>query len=123
MTSRSWLLLLSAAVASLPACGKPSGCPGGWCGTVVIAAADGYRVQQRPVKLYPRRAGKSKFGIGRIPVGVFDLLSVWFQLRFGRKPMLFFGLWGAFPLPAGFLVAIVAFVLRFGLDLGFRPRL
>jgi predicted tellurium resistance membrane protein TerC len=90
---------------------------------VVIAAADGYRVQQRPVKLYPRRAGKSKFGIGRIPVGVFDLISVWFQLRFGRKPMLFFGLWGALLLAAGLLVAIVAFVLRFGFDLGFRPLL
>jgi glycosyltransferase involved in cell wall biosynthesis len=90
---------------------------------VVIAAADGYRVQQRPVKLYPRRAGKSKFGIGRIPVGVFDLLSVWFQLRFGRKPMLFFGLWGAFLLAAGLLVGIVAFVLRFGFGMGFRPLL
>lgn len=90
---------------------------------VVIAAADGYRVAQRPVKLYPRRAGKSKFGLGRIPVGVFDLLSVWFQLRFGRKPMLFFGLGGAFLLAAGFLVGIVAFVLRFGFDLGFRPLL
>jgi len=90
---------------------------------VVIAAADGYRVKATPVKLYPRRAGKSKFGIGRIPVGVFDLLSVWFQLRFGRKPMLFFGLWGAFLLAAGFLVGIVAFVLRFGFDLGFRPLL
>ncbi len=90
---------------------------------VVIAAADGFRVTQRPVKLYPRRAGKSKFGIGRIPVGVFDLLSVWFQLRFGRKPMLFFGLWGAFLVAAGFLLGIVAFVLRFGFNQGFRPLL
>ncbi len=90
---------------------------------VVIAAADGFRVIQRPVKLYPRRAGKSKFGIGRIPVGVFDLLSVWFQLRFGRKPMLFFGLWGAFLVAAGFLLGVVAFVLRFGFNQGFRPLL
>ncbi len=90
---------------------------------VVIAAADGFRVAQRPVHLHPRRAGKSKFGIGRIPVGVFDLLSVWFQLRFGRKPMLFFGLWGAFLVAAGFLVGVVAFVLRFGFNQGFRPLL
>ena len=68
---------------------------------VVIAAAEGFRLAERPVKLYPRRAGKSKFGIGRIPVGVFDLVSVWFQLRFGRKPMLFFGLWGALLVAAG----------------------
>jgi glycosyltransferase involved in cell wall biosynthesis len=90
---------------------------------VVVAAADGFRVAQRPVKLYPRRAGKSKFGIGRIPVGVFDLLSVWFQLRFGRKPMLFFGLWGAFLVAAGVLLGVVAFVLRFGFNEGFRPLL
>ena len=90
---------------------------------VVIAAADGFRLAQRPVTLHARRAGKSKFGIGRIPVGVFDLLSVWFQLRFGRKPMLFFGLWGATLVAAGALVGLVAFVLRFGFNQGFRPLL
>ena len=90
---------------------------------VVIAAAEGFRVAQRPVQLLPRRAGKSKFGIGRIPVGVFDLISVWFQLRFGRKPMLFFGLWGAFLVAAGVLIGVVAFVLRFGFNEGFRPLL
>ncbi len=90
---------------------------------VVIAAAEGFRLTQRPVQLFPRRAGKSKFGLGRIPVGVFDLLSVWFQLRFGRKPMLFFGLWGALLVAAGLLLGIVAFVLRFGFGQGFRPLL
>src|SRR5207302_4696030 len=75
---------------------------------VVIAAADGFRVAERAVTLRPRRAGKSKFGIGRIPVGVLDLLSVWFQLRFGRKPMLFFGLSGGILFALGFLVGIAA---------------
>jgi glycosyltransferase involved in cell wall biosynthesis len=90
---------------------------------VVIAAAEGFRVTQRPVQLFPRRAGKSKFGLSRIPVGLFDLLSVWFQLRFGRKPMLFFGLWGAFLVAAGVVLGAAAFVLRFGFGLGFRPLL
>jgi len=90
---------------------------------VVIAAADGFRVSQRPVKLYPRRAGKSKFGLGRIPVGVFDLLSVWFQLRFGRKPMLFFGISGGILFALGFLVGAAALVIRFGFGVGFRPLL
>src|SRR6266542_3852206 len=62
---------------------------------VVIAASQGYRLAERPVPVHPRHAGASKFGIGRIPVGVLDLMSVWFQLRFGRKPMLFFGVLGA----------------------------
>ena len=90
---------------------------------VVIAAADGYRVAERPVTLRPRRAGKSKFGFGRIPVGVLDLMSVWFQLRFGRKPMMFFGLSGGIVFALGFLVGIAAIILRFGFGVGLRPLL
>ncbi len=91
---------------------------------VVIAAAQGFRLAERPVPLYPRRAGKSKFGIARIPVGVLDLVSVWFQLRFGRKPMLFFGVAGALLFLLGFLVGVVALWLRFGpAHVGFRPLL
>jgi len=91
---------------------------------VVIAAAQGFRLAERPVPLHPRKAGKSKFGIGRIPVGVLDLLSVWFQLRFGRKPMMFFGVAGALLFSLGLLVGGVALYLRFGPPhLGFRPLL
>jgi glycosyltransferase involved in cell wall biosynthesis len=91
---------------------------------VVIAAAQGFTLAERPVPLHPRRAGKSKFGVGRIPVGVLDLLSVWFQLKFGRKPMLFFGLLGALLFSLGFLTGAVALWLRFGpAHTGFRPLL
>ena len=90
---------------------------------VVIAAVEGFRLLSRPVPLHPRRAGTSKFTWTRIPIGVFDLLSVWFQLRFGRKPMLFFGLGGAALFAVGFLAGIVALVLRFGYGIGFRPLL
>jgi len=90
---------------------------------VVIAAVEGFRIESRPVPLYPRRAGTSKFSWRRIPVGVVDLLSVWFQLRFGRKPMLFFGVMGAALFLVGFLAGIFALVLRFGFGIGFRPLL
>jgi glycosyltransferase involved in cell wall biosynthesis len=90
---------------------------------VVIAAAEGFRVAQRAIPLYPRRAGKSKFGIGRIPVGVLDLLSVWFQLRFGRKPMLFFGVSGAVLILVGFLVGVYALIERYALHQGNRAFL
>ena len=90
---------------------------------VVIAAADGYRLTARPVPLHPRRAGTSKFTWRRIPVGVLDLISVWFQLRFGRKPMLFFGLAGAILFLVGLVAGIAALVLRFGYGIGFRPLL
>ena len=82
---------------------------------VVIAAADGFRLTSTPVPLYPRTAGLSKFNWTRIPIGVLDLLSVWFQLRFGRKPMLFFGLAGASLFMVGFIAGVVAVVLRFAM--------
>jgi glycosyltransferase involved in cell wall biosynthesis len=91
---------------------------------IVMAAADGFRLVERPVPLYPRQAGKSKFGLGRIPVGALDLMSVWFQLRFGRKPMLFFGVAGAALFFMGFVVGGVALWLRYGPpQVGFRPLL
>ena len=96
---------------------------------VVIAAADGFRLTSVPVPLYARTAGVSKFTWRRIPIGLLDLISVWFQLRFGRKPMLFFGLAGAILFSIGFTAGIVALVLRFGFiigighGVGFRPLL
>lgn len=90
---------------------------------VVIAAANGYRIAERPVTLSPRRAGQSKFGISRIPIGVLDLVSVWFQLKFGRKPLLFFGVSGGILFLVGFVVGIVAIVLRVFFNFGFRPLL
>lgn len=90
---------------------------------VVIAATDGFRLTSVPVPLYPRTAGTSKFTWRRIPIGVLDLLSVWFQLRFGRKPMLFFGVLGATVFLVGLIAGIAALVLRFGYGLGFRPLL
>ena len=90
---------------------------------VVIAAGEGYRLAERPVPLHPRQAGKSKFGIGRIPIGVLDLLSVWFQLRFGRKPMLFFGVTGAILVLLGFLVGVYEFIERYVFQQGNRAFL
>jgi hypothetical protein len=88
-----------------------------------MAAADGYRLTSQPVPLYPRRAGISKFNWRRIPIGMLDLISVWFQLRFGRKPMLFFGVGGAILFVIGLLAGIAALVLRYGYGIGLRPLL
>lgn len=88
---------------------------------VVIAAADGFRLDSHPVPVYPRRHGISKFNWRRIPIGLLDLISVWFQLRFGRKPMLFFGVAGALLFGIGLLAGIAALIVRFGLGVGFRP--
>lgn len=77
---------------------------------VVMAVAQGFSVSEVPVPLYPRHAGKSKFGLGRIPVGVIDMLAVWFELRFAKKPLLLFGMLGAGLFLIGVLAGISALV-------------
>src|SRR6266480_4261266 len=88
---------------------------------VVMAAANGFSLSETPMPLYPRNAGHSKFGIGRIPVGVLDMLAVWFELRFARKPLLLFGLLGAALFVIGVIVGIVAILYRVIGGVGFRP--
>jgi glycosyltransferase involved in cell wall biosynthesis len=88
---------------------------------VVMAVANGFTVSEVGVPLYPRNAGESKFGIGRIPVGVLDMLAVWFELRFARKPLLLFGVLGAFLFIVGVVVGIVAILWRVIGGVGFRP--
>ncbi|MBM3885986.1 MAG: glycosyltransferase family 2 protein [Gemmatimonadetes bacterium] len=75
---------------------------------IVLAHAQGYVIREIPVAVYPRQAGRSKFGIGRIPVGVLDMLAVWFELRFGQKPLLAFGMLGAALFAIGVLSGIAA---------------
>ena len=77
---------------------------------IVVAAAAGFTVTEVPVPLYPRHAGKSKFGIGRIPVGVIDMMAVWFELRFAKKPLLLFGMLGAALFMLGVLAGLAALV-------------
>ncbi|MDB4907945.1 MAG: glycosyl transferase family 2 [Gemmatimonadetes bacterium] len=90
---------------------------------IVIAAAQGFSVSEIPVPLYPRHAGKSKFGLSRIPIGVLDMLSVWFELKFGQKPLLAFGMLGAALFFVGFVTGIVAVLYRILAGVGFRPLL
>jgi hypothetical protein len=75
---------------------------------IVIAAAQGFTVTEVPVPLYPRHSGTSKFGWSRIPVGVLDMLAVWFELRFGQKPLLAFGMLGAAIFAIGVLAGCTA---------------
>jgi glycosyltransferase involved in cell wall biosynthesis len=88
---------------------------------VVVAAAQGYSVSEVPVPLYPRHAGKSKFGLRRIPAGVLDMLAVWFELRFARKPLLLFGMLGAVLFLSGVGIGLAAIFWRVFMGQGFRP--
>jgi glycosyltransferase involved in cell wall biosynthesis len=89
---------------------------------VVIAAEQGYAISEIPVPLYPRHAGKSKFATWRrIPIGVLDMLSVWFELRFGKKPLLLFGMLGAALFAIGAIAGIAALIVLAVTGVGIRP--
>jgi hypothetical protein len=83
---------------------------------IVIAAAQGFTVTEIPVPLYPRHAGKSKFATWhRIPIGVLDMLAVWFELRFGQKPLLLFGMLGVAIVAVSVVAGIVLLLTHEGI--------
>jgi len=90
---------------------------------VVLAAKDGWRIEEVDVTLRPRMHGRSKFGFWRVPLGVLDLISVSFLLRYSRKPMLLFGTLGGASIGLGIIAGLVAIGLRIFAGLGFRPLL
>ncbi len=90
---------------------------------VVTAAESGFVIDEVKVNLYPRKFGKSKFGIGRILGGVLDLFSVKFQLTFLKNPLRFFGTWGIITGGAGCVLGIIALYLRFFTSYGSRTLL
>ncbi len=88
---------------------------------IAVAAAQGFTVTEIPVPLYPRHAGRSKFGLARIPIGVLDMLAVWFELRFGQKPLLLFGVLGALLAAIGVVAGITLVGIRIFAGFGYRP--
>ena len=91
---------------------------------VALAVNEGYSVSEIKVTLSPRRFGKTKYGgKGRIIIGIFDLLSVKFQITFLRKPMLLFGTTGSIFILLGVITGLVSLFLRYVLHHGFRPLL
>lgn len=90
---------------------------------VVMAADKGFKMDEVKVPLYPRKYGKSKFGLFSIPIGVLDLFSVKFQVSFMRKPMLLFGSLGLILVLLGVVAGLLAIYLRIIMHEGFRPIL
>ena len=91
---------------------------------VVLAHMKGYSVTEIDIRLYPRRAGTSKYrGAWRVVGGVIDLLSVSFLTIVSRKPLLLFGTVGVLLVLTGIAVGIVSIYLRLAHGLGFRPLL
>jgi glycosyltransferase involved in cell wall biosynthesis len=72
----------------------------------VLAKNAGFsKIGEKVVKHQARKYGETKFGMERFIRGFLDLITISFLSRFGKRPMHFFGAWGAIMLLVGFLFA------------------
>lgn len=70
------------------------------------------RIGEKEVKHQARKYGHTKFGLDRFVNGYLDLGTLWFQTKFGVKPMHIFGLLGSFMFFIGFLAVITVLILK-----------
>lgn len=70
------------------------------------------RIGEKVVHHQARKYGKSKFGMNRFVNGYLDLGTLWFNNKFGKKPMHFFGLLGSLMFLIGFLAAFTVITMK-----------
>jgi glycosyltransferase involved in cell wall biosynthesis len=71
----------------------------------VIAKWNGFdKIGEKVVTHYPRKFGRTKFGMERFITGFLDLISITFVNRFVKKPMHFFGTLGTLSFFLGLII-------------------
>ena len=93
--------------------------------TPVLAAGEGFRIAELPVRHHARKWGRSKYGWSRLVNGFLDLLTVTFLTQYRQRPMHLFGLPGLVALAVGVLIGVFLSLekLILGNDIGTRPLL
>lgn len=90
----------------------------------VLARWEGFTISEIVVQHHPRRYGKTKFGISRFFKGFIDLITVLFSTRYIKRPMHFFGFFGAFSFLVGIIVnGYLSYLWIIGEPLSNRPML
>lgn len=70
------------------------------------------KIGEKEVKHQARKYGHTKFGLDRFVNGYLDLGTLWFQTKFGVKPMHIFGLFGSIMFLIGFLAVLTVIILK-----------
>lgn len=90
----------------------------------LIAREMGYRVAEIPVRHHERKYGSSKYRATKILTEMPDLLTVFFLIKYTRRPLHFFGRIGSALLALGFGVLVyLALLWTRGIPIGTRPLL
>ena len=83
-----------------------------------LASWKGFRIGEVVVKHHPRKFGKSKYGYERLLKGLFDIVTIYFTRKYGKRPLHVFGKLGIWCALVGFASLIYLVVLWF---MGHRP--
>ncbi|MCF0204454.1 MAG: glycosyltransferase family 2 protein [Muribaculaceae bacterium] len=70
------------------------------------------KIGEKVVQHQARKYGTTKFGLDRFVNGYLDLATLWFQSKFGIKPMHFFGLMGSLIFLLGLIAVIIVGVSK-----------
>jgi len=85
----------------------------------IYASWEGAKVTEVAVRHHPRTAGKTKYGLSRIPRVILDLLVIRFFDKSLDRPIHLFGQFGLLMFLIAFLLSIFAIFLKIFMDISF----
>ena len=85
----------------------------------IYASWEGAKVTEIPVNHHPRIAGKTKYGLSRIPRVILDLLVIRFFDKSLDRPIHLFGKFGLFMFFLAFVLALLALYLKIFMNTSF----
>lgn len=88
----------------------------------ILIYQQGYTVTEVAVEHDKRQYGMSKFGFKKIFTDLPDMFTIFFLLKYGKKPLHFFGFIGILFLISGCIILLyLSFLKLYGIGIGDRP--
>ena len=79
----------------------------------IYASWQGAKVVEIPVRHHPRRRGRSKYGLSRVPKVLLDLILIRFLEKYSQNPIYLFGKFGMYSIVGAFAAVFYMFWLKF----------
>lgn len=91
----------------------------------LLVYQEGFRVTEVPIIHERRKYGKSKYGFSKVFTELPDLFTMLFLMKYAKRPMHFFGVFGGLLFFLGFIVLLYLTYVKFfqGQAIGNRPLL
>ena len=85
----------------------------------IYASWEGAKVTEIPVRHHPRIAGKTKYGLSRVPKVILDLLVIRFFDKSLDRPIHLFGKFGLFMFFMAFILFLIAIIIKIFMNISF----